>query len=95
MGEALRGAPTPATTLVFDAESVTDLDASGAQVLADLVSELRADGIRFVLARSRATFEEQLDRTGHADVLPPEDRFPTVRAAVSSVTGEDLGSLGR
>lgn len=95
VGEALRGAPTPATTLVFDAESVTDLDASGAQVLADLVSELRADGIRFLLARSRATFEEQLDRTGHADVLPPEDRFPTVRAAVSSVTGEDLGSLGR
>jgi len=93
--DAVRGAPYPVTTLVFDAESVSDLDTSGAQALADLVTQLRADGIRFVLARSRATFEEQLDRTGYADVLPPQDRFPTVRAAVASVAGVDLGAPGQ
>jgi high affinity sulfate transporter 1 len=92
--DAIRGAPYPVTTLVFDAESVTDLDTSGAQALADLVSELRGEGIRFVLARSRATFESQLSSTGHEDVLPAQDRYPTVRAAVASVSGVDLASSG-
>jgi high affinity sulfate transporter 1 len=92
--DAIRGAPYPVTTLVFDAESVTDLDTSGAQALADLVTELRGQGIRFVLARSRATFERQLRSTGHHDVLPPEDRYPTVRAAVAAVSGADLAAPG-
>jgi MFS superfamily sulfate permease-like transporter len=92
--DAVRGAPPPVTTLVFDAEAVTDLDTSGAQAFADIVSELKDDGVRLVLARSRATFEEQLSRTGHDDVLPQQDRFFTVRAAVSSVAGVDLEDTG-
>ena len=92
--DAIRGAPYQVTTLVFDAESVTDLDTSGAQALADLVTELRGEGIHFVLARSRATFEAQLSSTEHDDVLPPQDRYPTVRAAVAAVSGVDLGSPG-
>jgi anti-anti-sigma regulatory factor len=76
---------------VFDAESVTDLDTSGAQALAALLTELRQDGIRFVLARSRTTFEEQLRTTGYDDLIPAEDRFATVRGAVSAVAGVDLG----
>ncbi len=92
--EAVRGAPDPVTTLVFDAESVTDLDTSGAQAFADVVTELQGQGIRFVLARSRVTFEEQLGKTGLADVLPPEDRFATVRAAVASVSGAEFDGLG-
>lgn len=60
-----------------------------------VVSELKDEGIRFVLARSRATFEVQLSKTGHDDVLPPHDRFLTVRAAVSAVTGVDPESPGR
>lgn len=90
--DAIRGATYPVTSLVFDAESVTDLDTSGAQALADLVSELRGEGIHFVLARSRATFEAQLGTTGHDDVLPAQDRYPTVRAAVAAVTGVDLAN---
>jgi high affinity sulfate transporter 1 len=92
--DAIRGAPYPVTTLVFDAESVTDLDTSGAQALADLIDELREEGIHFVLARSRATFEAALSTTGHQDVLPSQDRYPTVRAAVVSVSGVDLGTPG-
>jgi MFS superfamily sulfate permease-like transporter len=92
--DAIRGAPYEVTTLVFDAESVTDLDTSGAQALADLVIELRGEGIHFVLARSRATFESQLSSTGHEDVLPAQERYPTVRAAVASVSGVDLASSG-
>ncbi len=61
---------------------------------ADLVTELRGEGIRFVLARSRATFESHLRSTGHDDVLPPQDRYPTVRAAVAAVSGIDLATPG-
>jgi high affinity sulfate transporter 1 len=89
--EAIGTAPSPVTTLVFDAESVTDLDTSGAQALAAVVAEMRQDGVRFVLARSRTTFEEQLRTTGYDDLIPAEDRFPTVRAAVSAVGRVDLG----
>jgi high affinity sulfate transporter 1 len=89
--EAISTAPPPVTTLVFDAESVTDLDTSGAQALAAVMAELRQDGVRFVLARSRTTFEEQLRTTGYDDLIPAEDRFATVRAAVSAVGGVDLG----
>ncbi|HQR25494.1 MAG TPA: SulP family inorganic anion transporter [Nocardioides sp.] len=88
--DAVRGAPYPVTALVFDAESVTDLDTAGAQAFADVADELRGRGVRFVLARSRAAFVEQLSRTGHADVLAPEDQFPTVRAAVRSIAGVTL-----
>lgn len=91
--DAIRGAPYPVTTLVFDAESVTDLDTSGAQALADLATQLRGEGIRLVLARSRATFEAQLSRTGRDDALPPQDRYPTVRAAVTAVAGVDFATL--
>jgi MFS superfamily sulfate permease-like transporter len=91
--EAVRGADEPVTTVVFDAESVTDLDTSGAEVLADLIAELKSEGIRFVLARSRVTFEKQLAKTGNDNVLPQQDRFPTVRAAVASVTGVDVEAL--
>lgn len=92
--DAIRGAPYEVTTLIFDAESVTDLDTSGAQGLADLVTELRDEGVHFVLARSRSTFEAQLLSTGRDDVLPSQDRYPTVRAAVAAVTGVDLASAG-
>jgi hypothetical protein len=40
----------------------TGLLGSHARALADLVTELRDEGIRFVLARSRATFEAQQHR---------------------------------
>jgi high affinity sulfate transporter 1 len=90
--DAIRGAPYPVTALVFDAESVTDLDTSGAQALADLIAELRGEGITFVLARSRAAFEAQLARSGHEDLLPPGARYPTVRAAVTAVSGVDLAA---
>lgn len=78
--------------MAFDAESVTDPDASGADALADLITELRGDGISFVLARSRTALEAQLARSGHEDLLPPEARYPTARdAAVAAVSGDDFG----
>jgi high affinity sulfate transporter 1 len=92
--EAIRAAPYDVTAFVFDAESVTSIDASSAAILRDLVEGLHADGIRFVLARPRVAVEEQIDRFGLTDVLPTGERFTTVRAAVSAVSGIDIEGIG-
>jgi high affinity sulfate transporter 1 len=91
--EALLGAPGPVTVFVFDAEAVSHVDASAAATLRAVVEGLRAQGIRFVVARPRAVVREQLERLGLADLIPPEDRFATVRAAVLATTGVDAAAL--
>jgi high affinity sulfate transporter 1 len=88
--EAVEGAPYDVTSVVFDAESVTSLDTSGAQALRQTVEELDGRGVRFVVARCRPAFEEQLGRLGIADVIPAASRYATVRAAVRAVSGLDM-----
>jgi MFS superfamily sulfate permease-like transporter len=88
--EAVQGAPYAVTAFVFDAEAVTSLDTTGAQLLREVVGELQGQGIRFVVARCRVAFEQQIDHLGLDDVIPASNRFPTVRAAVQDVSGIDL-----
>jgi len=91
--QAVLGAPEPVGVFVLDAEAVSHVDASAAVTLRAVVERLRADGIRFVVARPRAVVREQLDRLGLADLIPPEDRFATVRAAVLATSGVDVAEL--
>ncbi len=93
--EAVAGASYDVTSVVFDAEGVTSLDTSGAQAIREVVEELRARDIRFVVARCRAAFEDQIAHLGIEDVLPEANRFPTVRAAVRAVSGVDLEAPDR
>lgn len=88
--EAIAAAPYPVTAFVFAAESVTNLDASAAATLIELIDELRDRGVRFVLARPRSAFEDEASRFGLDEALPPENRFATVRAAVSAISGTDI-----
>jgi MFS superfamily sulfate permease-like transporter len=88
--EAIDGAPYDVTALVFDAEAVTSLDTSGAEALRLVVEELDGRGVRFVVARLRAEFEQQIDTLGLDDVMPADSLFPTVRSAVQAVTGVDV-----
>jgi high affinity sulfate transporter 1 len=88
--EAVDGAPYPVEAFVFDAEAVTSIDTSGAQALRQVVEELGSRGVRLVVARARAEFEQQVQVLGLDDVLPESAMFPTVRAAVRAVTGVDV-----
>jgi MFS superfamily sulfate permease-like transporter len=88
--EAVEGAPYAVTAVVFDAEAVTSLDTSGAEAVRAIVEELDDRGVTLVVARARAAFEQQVDQLGLSDVLPPERRLATVRAAVLAVTGVDV-----
>ncbi len=92
--QAVSGSPTPVTVFVFDAEAVSHLDATSAATIESVVDSLEAQGITFVVARARAVVREQLDRFGLGSRIPPERRYPTVRAAVQATTGHDVTGWG-
>lgn len=81
--EALRGAPEPARWIVFDAEGVTDIDATGLGSLAELEATLARDGITMVVARMKPHVRAQLAAEGLDESIGEDHFFPTVRAAVA------------
>ena len=87
--EALRGAPDPARWLVFDAESVTHVDATGAEALRELTLDLRRDDVSLVVARMRPQVYDLLADAGVTETIGPGRFFPTVRAAVTSCLEDD------
>jgi sulfate permease, SulP family len=78
--EAVRGAPTATRMLVFDAEAVTHVDATGLAALEDLVEALRNDGTELSLARVKAPLRARLAESGLSEI----PIHPTVRAAVEA-----------
>jgi sulfate permease, SulP family len=78
--EAVRGAPTTARAVVFDAEAVTHVDATGLAALEDLVGALRKEGIELSMARAKTPLTARLAETGLSGIPV----HPTVRAAVEA-----------
>ena len=82
--EALRGAPDEPHWLVFDAEAVSHVDATGLEALRELAAGRRRDGIGLVVARMKPAVYEQVAVAGVAEAIGEERFFPTVRAAVAA-----------
>jgi sulfate permease, SulP family len=78
--EAVRGAPTETRALVFDAEAVTHVDATGLAALEELLDTLREDGIELSLARAKSPLTARLAEVGLSGI----PLHPTVRAAVEA-----------
>ena len=78
--EAVRGAPTTSHAVVFDAEAVTHVDATGLAALEDLLDGLRKEGIELSIARAKTPLIARLSESGLAGV----PFHPTVRAAVAA-----------
>jgi SulP family sulfate permease len=57
-------APEPVRWVVIDAESIGDIDSTGAGMLADLVDALQGRGITLSLARAKSAIAAYLDRAG-------------------------------
>jgi SulP family sulfate permease len=57
-------APVPVRWVVIDAESISEVDSTGAAMLGDLVDDLRGRGITLVLARLKAPVAAYLSRAG-------------------------------
>jgi SulP family sulfate permease len=86
--EAVRGAPERVSWLVFDADAMTHVDATGVEALQDLDRLLERDGITLLLARMKGPLEARLEGTSFGASMGPDRRFPTVRAAVESCVAE-------
>lgn len=82
--EAIGGAPTPTRYLVFDAEAMTGIDASGVEALEQLIAALERDGITLVVARLKGHLAERFDAVGLTGLVGHERFYPTVEAAVDA-----------
>ena len=82
--EAVRGAPTPARWLVFDAEAMVQVDSAGLQAIEDVARDLEHEGVTLVVARMRAVTRQRFDESGMTDAIGPDHFHPTVRSAVEA-----------
>jgi sulfate permease, SulP family len=87
--EAVRGAPQPVRWLVFDAEAMSHVDATGLEALQDIERTLAHDGTTLLLARMKGALEARLAGTGLNASIAQDHRFPTVRAAVEYCVAQD------
>ncbi len=86
--EAIAGAPTPVHWLVFDAEGLSHVDATGVDFLTDLIASLRKEDISFVFARLKSPMAEHLTEVGVLELIGEEHVFPTVHAAVAGAAAQ-------
>ena len=90
--EAIRGAPTETSWLVFDAEAMTHVDSTGIDMLLDLAHELEREGITLVFARLRRRLMDDLDVAGLTDAIGREHFHPSVRLAVEAFEAQPTPS---
>jgi MFS superfamily sulfate permease-like transporter len=82
--EAIRGAAWEVNWLVFDAEAVTHVDATGLEALTDLVHELGDSGIGMAVARLKSPTRLHFDEAGLTELVGAHRFYPTVREAVEA-----------
>jgi MFS superfamily sulfate permease-like transporter len=82
--EAINGAPTPTHYLVFDAESVDGIDASGVEMLEELQRSLAAADITLVVARLKGPMLKRFETTGLTALIEERNFYGSVRDAVSA-----------
>jgi sulfate permease, SulP family len=84
--EGVRGATGPVRCVVFDAEAVTHVDATGLAALSDLRDALRREKVELLVARAKAPLLRRLE---DADFDVPF--HPTVREAVDACAPRSAG----
>ncbi len=86
--EAVDGAPGPVRWVVFDAEAVSQMDATGVAALGETIDALKAEGIGFAVARLKDPMRRVFDDARLIDRIGKDRFYPTVRGAVDAVSGE-------
>jgi SulP family sulfate permease len=84
INEAIAGSPTVVRWLVFDAEALTYIDASGVAALEQLHDTLHTDGITFVVARLKGPMREAFAASDLTGRIGEGRFFGTVREAVDA-----------
>ncbi|HUV11863.1 MAG TPA: SulP family inorganic anion transporter [Acidimicrobiia bacterium] len=86
--EAIAGAGAPVHWFVFDAEGVTEIDASGTEALEQTIRALAEQDVTFVVARAKHDLRSRLDTTGLTAQIGTDHMHPTIDAAVGACTAE-------
>jgi sulfate permease, SulP family len=84
-------APEPVRWVVLDAESIGDVDSSGAGALADLADALGERGITMAFARLKSAVAEYLARAGVLEKVGPEHVYVEVDDAVAAFEASGIG----
>jgi SulP family sulfate permease len=82
--EAIAGARPPIRWLVFDAEALSHVDATGVRMLTELIEALRDESITFVFARLHSAPSERLRDAGVLDLVGEDHNYSTVHGAVAA-----------
>jgi SulP family sulfate permease len=90
--EAIAGAPAPVRWLVFDAEALTHVDATGIHALKELIGSLQREEITFLVARLKDPMQRTFQTTGLLDAIGEGHVHPTVRAAVQAARNKREGA---
>jgi high affinity sulfate transporter 1 len=81
--DAIGNRDEPVRWVVVAAEPITDIDTTGAEVLEDLVTELRAAGTEVVFAELKGPVKDRLVDYGMGDVVDDAHLFPTLGTAIN------------
>lgn len=82
--ELCHGAGTPPKWFLFDAESASFLDITGAATLEALHTELAGHGIVLAISRAKGLFHLMIEETGIAERIGKAYFFPSVRDGVQA-----------
>jgi SulP family sulfate permease len=80
--------------LVFDAEAMIHVDASGLEALRELAQTLGREGVSLVFARMKARTRRLLEEAGLMGAIDAERFYPTVRAAVAACSAAMAAESG-
>ena len=83
ISSAIDAADEPVTEVLLDAEAITDIDSTGAQVLVEMLDRLDQEDIGFAMARVRTEIQDELGSTGIVDRLAGEGIYLEVDDGVT------------
>jgi SulP family sulfate permease len=89
--EIIAAAPSPPRWFLLDAQAITDIDVTAAEMLHSLNHELKAQGIALKIAHVNWPFRQILERTGLARELGQESFFSSVHECVAAFNREGAG----
>ena len=88
--EAIAGAPTPVHWLVFDAEGLSHVDATGIDFLTDLIESLRKEVDHVRVRPAQEPDDGPSQDAGVLRLMGEDHLYPTVSAAVDGRTHASL-----
>lgn len=81
----VKNSATPPRWFVFDAEAVSQIDSTGIQAIDDVLKELGAMGVRFLVARPNDAVRRYGHTSGVGLRIGAENIFASVRSAVDAI----------